>query len=55
MRFPADVNYIFALDVIDELSHDIYDYLMKMNCLLCLLRVLIMLRLKDYPTRLMII
>ena len=25
MRFPADVNYVYALDVTDELSQDIYD------------------------------
>ena len=25
MRFPADVNYIYALDVIGELSRNIYD------------------------------
>ena len=25
IRFPADVNYVYALDVIDELSQDIYD------------------------------
>ena len=25
MRFPAEVNYVHALDVIDELSQDIYD------------------------------
>jgi len=24
MRFPADVNYLCALDVIDELSQDVY-------------------------------
>ena len=25
MRFPTDVNYLCALDVIDELSQDIYE------------------------------
>jgi len=25
MRFPANVNYVYTLDVIDELSQDIYD------------------------------
>lgn len=25
MRFPADVNYVYALDVIDELSQDAYE------------------------------
>ena len=25
MRFPADVNYVYAVDVIDELLRDIYD------------------------------
>ena len=25
MRFPTDVNYVRALDVIHELSQDIYD------------------------------
>jgi len=25
MRFPADVNYVYALDVIDELSQNVYD------------------------------
>ena len=25
MRFPADVNYVYELDVIDELPQDIYD------------------------------
>ena len=25
MRFPADVNYLCALDVIDELSQDVYE------------------------------
>ena len=24
-RFPADVNYVYALDVFDELSQDVYD------------------------------
>jgi len=26
MRFPADVNYLCALDVIDELSQDVYKF-----------------------------
>ena len=26
MRFPADVNYVYALDVINELSQNIYDW-----------------------------
>jgi len=25
MRFPTDVNYLCALDVIDELSQDVYE------------------------------
>jgi len=25
MRFPSDVNYLYALDVFDELSEDVYD------------------------------
>jgi len=25
MRFPADVNYLCAFDVIDELSQDVYE------------------------------
>ena len=25
MRFPSDVNYLYALDVFDELSQDVYD------------------------------
>ena len=55
MRFPADMNYMYALDIIDELSQDIMTYLMKINCLLCLIRVLIMLSFKKCHTRLMVI
>jgi len=25
MRFSTDVNYVYALDVLDELSQDVYD------------------------------
>ena len=32
MRFPTDVNYLWALDVIDGLSQDVYECLMMMNC-----------------------
>ena len=53
--FSADVNYVYALDIIDELSQDIYDLSHEDELLLCLLRVLIILSFKECPTRLMII
>ena len=55
MRFPADVNYVYALDAIDALSQDIYDLSNEDELFTVLIKSLDHVSFKECPTRLMII